>query len=222
MAEDKDTPCGCYGTAQYTMDVLRTESVDFGKIRGRMTDSMLRLLHAALGACTEAAELADMVKKHLFYGKPMDTVNIDEELGDLLWYVAVACDVLGIPMLEIMQANIEKLRKRYPVRFEEGDALNRDVANELSHMGTAYTDEGLGRRIKEIVVRYDPAGKASNAYNTVKAIHAAVCANRPDLHCLHFSLCTDGKSLMAHDQSTRRFFEELGVPLSDGQAEASK
>jgi hypothetical protein len=37
------------------------------------------LLHAALGLCTEAGELADPIKKAMFYGKPLDVANIKED-----------------------------------------------------------------------------------------------------------------------------------------------
>lgn len=49
----------------------------------------LDLLHCATGLVTESAELVDAIKKHVFYGKPLDVVNIKEEIGDLLWYIAI-------------------------------------------------------------------------------------------------------------------------------------
>ena len=36
-----------------------------------------------------------MVKKHLIYGKALDEVNVLEEGGDILWYVALALDACG-------------------------------------------------------------------------------------------------------------------------------
>jgi NTP pyrophosphatase (non-canonical NTP hydrolase) len=119
----------------YVDCALSTESANFMDIKYRLSDSRtIRLLHSALGLVTEAAELADMLKKHIFYGKPLDDVNAKEELGDTLWYAGIAIDVLKTTMNDVMTMNIEKLKKRYPDKFTEHDALNRDVGNELSHI----------------------------------------------------------------------------------------
>ena len=45
------------------------------------------VLHALLGFKTEHAEIVDAIKKQ-FYGKPLDIVNIGEEIGDMEWYLA--------------------------------------------------------------------------------------------------------------------------------------
>jgi NTP pyrophosphatase (non-canonical NTP hydrolase) len=89
-----------------------------------------RLLHASIGITTESGELADLLKKHIFYGKPLDTVNAVEECGDLLWYVALACDALGVTIGEVMERNIAKLRTRYPDKFTSDAAINRDLEAE--------------------------------------------------------------------------------------------
>lgn len=90
----------------------------------------LRLLHAVIGIATEAGELAEQLFGHLFFGRPLDQVHIEEELGDILWYVALACNALGVDMQKVMDMNIAKLRKRYPDKFTSYDALNRNLATE--------------------------------------------------------------------------------------------
>lgn len=93
------------------------------------------LLHATMGAATEAGELLDAVKKHLFYGKPLDMINLQEEVGDILWYLAVLCEWSGTTLEEQMEHNINKLRIRYPEKFDANKALNRDVVAELQAYG---------------------------------------------------------------------------------------
>jgi NTP pyrophosphatase (non-canonical NTP hydrolase) len=83
------------------------------------------LLHAALGLTGEAGEFADCIKKHWAYEQPLDTQNAIEELGDLLWYVALACDALNIGMDDVASMNIEKLRKRYPLKYQDDLAAFR-------------------------------------------------------------------------------------------------
>lgn len=87
-------------------------------------------LHMVLGMQTEAAEIADVYKKNIAYGKPLDEVNIKEELGDLMWYVANLCTLNGWDLGEILQTNIDKLEIRYPEKFSNENALNRDLEKE--------------------------------------------------------------------------------------------
>ncbi len=89
-----------------------------------------RLLHAAMGLTTEAGEFMDALKKHLFYSKELDTVNLLEELGDVLWYVAIAADALGTDFTTIQQTNINKLRARFPDKYSHESANTRDLDAE--------------------------------------------------------------------------------------------
>lgn len=87
-------------------------------------------LHMILGMQTEVAEMADVYKKHIAYGKPLDLVNIKEEIGDALWYIANLCNYNAWDMREIMQTNIDKLQARYPEKFTQENALNRNLNAE--------------------------------------------------------------------------------------------
>ena len=44
--------------------------------------------HMGLGVVGEMGEIVDQLKKAYIYGKPLDQVNIVEEVGDVAWYVA--------------------------------------------------------------------------------------------------------------------------------------
>ena len=83
------------------------------------------LMHAALGLSGEAGEFADCIKKHWVYGQPLDKANAIEELGDLLWYIALACNALDAQLADVAAMNIEKLRKRYPARYQHDLAAFR-------------------------------------------------------------------------------------------------
>lgn len=71
------------------------------------------LMHAAVGISGEAGELLDAVKKHWAYGKPIDRVNVIEELGDLEFYMAAMRMLVGTSRTEVLNANVVKLSKRY-------------------------------------------------------------------------------------------------------------
>ncbi len=112
----------------YIEDALRTESALMA-VSGERNDTN-RLLHAAMGLTTEAGEFLDALKKHLFYGKPLDLVNLREEIGDIMWYLAIACDALGTDFETEQERNIAKLRKRYPEKFDAEQAIERDLDAE--------------------------------------------------------------------------------------------
>ena len=86
--------------------------------------------HAIVGISTEGGELLDVVKKAMFYGKPVDYVNLDEEIGDVLWYIAIYCAARGVGIEALMAQNIAKLQKRFPAAFTEEAANNRNLAAE--------------------------------------------------------------------------------------------
>ena len=116
---------------EYIQNAIRTESNDLEGMNKRLCDDgTKRLLHAGIGLATESGEFLDAIKKHVFYGKELDRVNLQEELGDLFWYMAIACDELGIEFEPIMDRNIEKLRARYGEKFSEDRAENRDLEKE--------------------------------------------------------------------------------------------
>lgn len=117
---------------QYIHEAVVTESLDLSAIMGRIVTHprIIRLLHSGIGLATEGGELLDALKKHIFYGAPLDTINLKEEMGDLLWYIAIALHEMDWSFEEVAQVNINKLRARYPDKFSGYNALNRDTAAE--------------------------------------------------------------------------------------------
>ena len=92
-----------------------------------------KMLHAVIGLVTESSELLDQFKKHIFYKKELDMVNIKEEMWDVMWYMAILLRELDLDFHQILDDNITKLKKRYGEKFDEEKAANRDIDNELSH-----------------------------------------------------------------------------------------
>lgn len=84
------------------------------------------LSNVGLGLAGEAGEVVDMIKKHLYHGHPLDREAFIKELGDLAWYLALACTVIGEPMEKVLQANIDKLLKRYPEGFSSHRSIHRE------------------------------------------------------------------------------------------------
>ena len=84
------------------------------------------LLAGALGMCGEAGECAEIVKKALFQGHEVNKDKMIEELGDVMWYIALTATGLGVTLEEIATYNIEKLSRRYPTgHFRKTDSTER-------------------------------------------------------------------------------------------------
>jgi NTP pyrophosphatase (non-canonical NTP hydrolase) len=75
------------------------------------------LLTGAIGIASEGGEFAEIVKKCIFQGKPMDDETVfhaKRELGDIIWYWINSCRALGLDPNEVIAENVSKLEKRYP------------------------------------------------------------------------------------------------------------
>lgn len=122
---------------QYISDAIKTESTNFSAMNERLhDDGIKRLLHAGIGLSTEAGEFLDALKKHIFYGKPLDKVNLAEEMGDMFWYMAIVASELGFEFEEVMEKNITKLKARYGEKFSEEKAEKRDLDKEREILET--------------------------------------------------------------------------------------
>ena len=73
----------------------------------------------------EAGEVAEIIKKAVFHGHELDTDAIRNELGDVLYYVAVLAAEFEIPLEDVMLTNVLKLRMRYPTGFSKEASRNR-------------------------------------------------------------------------------------------------
>lgn len=116
--------------ATHTASVLRTESPL--RFCPDLSDETCRILHAVLGIADEAGELAKAVKAHLFYGVSLDTTNLKEEIGDVMWYLFLLMDAAELNPRDVLETNIRKLRTRYPEKFTTDAATSRDLTMERS------------------------------------------------------------------------------------------
>lgn len=74
--------------------------------------------NAVMGMAGEAGEAIDLIKKWKFQGHSLDVEHLTKEIGDVCWYIALACTALGVDLETVMKQNIEKLKARYPEGFE--------------------------------------------------------------------------------------------------------
>lgn len=84
------------------------------------------LINGVMGLCGESGEAIDIVKKHLAQGHPLDQEALIKELGDVAWYLAETAYALGVPLEDVLQGNINKLKARYPQGFETRRSVDRE------------------------------------------------------------------------------------------------
>lgn len=83
------------------------------------------LANYGLGLTGESGEVVDHIKKHVFHGHELNTKEIENELGDVLHYLAGLATMCDLTLEGIATKNIDKLKKRYPNGFSEEDSINR-------------------------------------------------------------------------------------------------
>ena len=84
------------------------------------------LINSVMGLCGESGEAIDIVKEWLAQGHQLDKEHLAKELGDIAWYLAEAATALDLNLEDILEANIEKLKKRYPEGFDIHRSLERN------------------------------------------------------------------------------------------------
>jgi len=91
--------------------------IDIETTESKMKVNAASLMTGAIGLSSEGGEFAEIVKKCIFQGKPMDDETIfhcKRELGDIMWYWITSCRSLGLDPNEVIAENVEKLKSRYP------------------------------------------------------------------------------------------------------------
>jgi NTP pyrophosphatase (non-canonical NTP hydrolase) len=77
-------------------------------------DARDRLLDASAGLAEEAGEVLGLVRKRTFQERDVSETQLIEELGDVLWCLAVTADSLGISLSKVAEENQVKLTTRHP------------------------------------------------------------------------------------------------------------
>ena len=99
------------------------------KAQATMLPTADNLFYVTLGLTNEAAEVAGKIKKWMRH-HGSDEAKIDrealaDELGDVLWYLAMTARKLGLSLDDIASRNIDKLSSRANRNQLQGSGDNR-------------------------------------------------------------------------------------------------
>jgi NTP pyrophosphatase (non-canonical NTP hydrolase) len=100
---------------------------DIYQDRARKTAKTASLEYMVLGLANEAGEVAGAMKKYIRedYGFSELQKRMVGELGDVLWYLSMVAERVGIPFSEIAAHNLDKLAKRDAEGKIKGDGDER-------------------------------------------------------------------------------------------------
>lgn len=121
----------CLRTANSDLEpplFLATLGLGIAGEAGEIADTIeefVRLAFLGLKMAAKAGEIADTIKKVVGHGHPANQEEMVEELGDLLWYVAIVAFEYDIPLSAVAEINVEKLKERYPSGFSSERSIDR-------------------------------------------------------------------------------------------------
>ena len=96
-----------------------------------------RLAHGIIGKFGEAGELVQAWLESIISKKPVDLVNLGEELGDSGWYDAIIASAANINVPAAYWKVIDKLKARYPGKFTTEKAFDRNLEAERKILDNA-------------------------------------------------------------------------------------
>ena len=89
------------------------------------TETSKNIYDMTLGMAGESGEIANKIKKVMRDGATLDKEDIKKEIGDVLWYCAGLCTVIGISLDDVAETNIAKLMSRKERGVIAGNGDNR-------------------------------------------------------------------------------------------------
>ena len=130
-----------YTLNEYQRDARRTQNPALRLFETRE--------HALHGLTAEVGEINSLYQKRL-QGHTFDEGALKLEIGDVLWMASELCDCYGWTLEEVAQANIAKLRVRYPERFTPMQSINRVEYQQKKQKrptpGARHYAKGEGKR----------------------------------------------------------------------------
>lgn len=84
-----------------------------------------RVIYPLIGLCGETGEVAEKIKKAIRKGIDYDREAISLEMGDVLWYLGMLANDLGLNLIDIANGNLNKLESRLKRDVIKGEGDER-------------------------------------------------------------------------------------------------
>lgn len=110
----------------YTSQIARLGGLTLEELKIKsVVELELGLVNNGLGLSSKAGEIADLIKKAVFHGHQIEIDIFKSLLSDVLSHIIIIGESVGLDIIKIAAANIEKLKKRYPSGFSRKRSINR-------------------------------------------------------------------------------------------------
>jgi NTP pyrophosphatase (non-canonical NTP hydrolase) len=92
------------------------------KMHSPERDDEGQMVNAALGMAGEAGEIANKIKKMVFYNMNISSADLMEECGDVMFYMQWLIERINpnLTLEDVMRNNMLKLNARYPGGWAAG------------------------------------------------------------------------------------------------------
>jgi NTP pyrophosphatase (non-canonical NTP hydrolase) len=106
--------------------------VNYDRIRenNNFQDYKLEEHHFNFSVFIEISKLQNQVKRFVAYKKDIDRLEETKIVTNTILALKYACSKLGLDIYKIMENNIQKLKVRFPEKFTEENAINRNLEKE--------------------------------------------------------------------------------------------
>jgi NTP pyrophosphatase (non-canonical NTP hydrolase) len=85
------------------------------------------LQHLSTALFCKLGKISEPLKKFVYANHELSLLQLEDEIGDLFWYIVNLCSVLEIDIQQVMQSNLDKLARRYPDGYSSEASRNRTM-----------------------------------------------------------------------------------------------
>lgn len=87
-----------------------------------------------------SGNILDVCKKSIYYNKDRDKINVRDLLCQVSSSLLLLADWLGINISDIATANIQKLKNRFPEKYSDYKASNRNLESERETLDKHFNE----------------------------------------------------------------------------------
>lgn len=116
----------------------------------KLENKSLDIMHMNLGLITEVGEIADIFKKELAYKKPVDVINLKEEIGDCLWYIANMASIFNCN-IEYDPVDSEYFFKKHGSKYPFKPFIIPIIMQDAIFNITSYCATGNADKLSEVI-----------------------------------------------------------------------
>jgi hypothetical protein len=91
----------------------------------RVPASAHEAVAATLTYNATGAQILTIIKAHVFYGKALDLMALEQALRGYVAAIYFCCEAFNVNITEVLEHNIAKLRKRYAEKYSDVAAITR-------------------------------------------------------------------------------------------------